>query len=106
MKTITVSAGDLKASKGMAELAAMFKQKNITFAQTEFAANAPQAEQNTAVDALLKQGNPHNFIIFTKGTTLPAGADANSKAGEHMYSFDYSYLLESARDWLFQQVKK
>lgn len=102
----TVSAGDPKASKGMAELAAMFKQKNIPFAQTEFAANAPKAEQDAAVNALLKQGNPHNFIMFTKGTTLPAGVDGNSKAGEHMYSFDYAYLLEPARDWLFQQVRK
>ncbi len=102
----TVSAGDPKASKGMADLAAMFKQKNIPFAQTEFAANAPKAEQDAAVNALLKQGNPHNFIMFTKGTTLPAGVDGNSKAGEHMYSFDYAYLLEPARDWLFQQVRK
>ena len=102
----TVSAGDPKASKGMADLAAMFKQKNIPFAQTEFAANAPKAEQDAAVNALLKQGNPHNFIMFTKGTTLPAGVDGNSKAGEHMYSFDYAYQLEPARDWLFQQVRK
>ena len=102
----TVSAGDPKASKGMADLAAMFKQKNIPFAQTEFAANAPKAEQDAAINALLKQGNPHNFIMFTKGTTLPAGVDGNSKAGEHMYSFDYAYQLEPARDWLFQQVRK
>ena len=102
----TVSAGDPKASKGMADLAAMFKQKNIHFAQTEFAANAPKAEQDAAISALLKQGNPHNFIMFSKGTTLPAGVDGNSKAGEHMYSFDYAYQLEPARDWLFQQVRK
>lgn len=102
----TVSAGDPKASKGMAELAAMFKQKNIPFAQTEFAANAPKAGQDAAVNALLQQGNPHNFIMFTKGTTLPAGVEGNSKAGEHMYSFDYAYQLEPARDWLFQQVRK
>ncbi len=99
----TVSAGDPKASKGMADLKAMFTEKNISFAQTEFAANAPKAEQDAAVNTLLQQGNPHNFIVFTKGTTLPAGVDGNSKAGEHMYSFDYAYQLEPARDWLFRQ---
>lgn len=101
----TVSAGDPKASKGMADLAALFKQKNITFAQTELAANASKATQDAAVNALLGQGNPHNFIVFTQGSTLPPGVDGSSKAGEHMYSFDYAYLLEPARDWLFKQSK-
>ena len=27
-------------------------------------------------------------------------------AGEHMYSFDYAYLLTPAREWLFEQRKK
>lgn len=102
----TVSAGDPKASKGMMALEELFKQKGIGYAKIQFAANESKAQQDVNVNALLKEGSPHNFIMFTKDTTLPAGVTADSsKAGEHMYSFDYAYLLEPARDWLFAQSK-
>ncbi len=102
----TVSAGDPKASKGMMALEDLFKQKGIGYAKTQFAANASKAQQDANVNALLRAGSPHNFIMFTKDTTLPVGVTADSsKTGEHMYSFDYAYLLEPARDWLFAQSK-
>ncbi|CDF99551.1 alpha/beta hydrolase-fold protein [Avibacterium paragallinarum] len=99
----TVAEGDPKASKGMAELKALFEAKKIPFDSTEFSAKASLAEQNADTAKLLAQGNAHNFIQFAQGSTLPEGTLANSRGGEHMYSFDYAYLLEPARDWLFQQ---
>lgn len=101
--TYVVSAGDQKASKGMAELAQLLKSKNVSFAQTEFSARLPNQEQNELASKLLAQGNTINFIQFTKNTVMPEGEDG--PGGEHMYSFDYAYQLESVRDWLFAQSK-
>lgn len=100
----TVSAGDAKASAGMAQVIDMMKQDGVKYGETEFSAKLPQAQQNQKVTQLLTQGNKINFIRFETGTVLPEQG-TSMKAGEHMYSFDYAYLLEPARDWLFRQQK-
>lgn len=100
-----VSAGDPKASKGMQLLKEKFTTENISFAQTEFSAKLPEKEQNQHIANLLKEDNPHNFVLFSLGTTLPEGVEINTKAGEHMYSFDYAYKIKAVRDWLFKQKK-
>ncbi len=99
----TVSAADPKASAGMAQVADMLKRDNIAYAETEFSAKLPQAEQDAEVQKMLAQGKRINFIRFTPGTVVPEGS--THKGAEHMYSFDYAYLLEPARDWLMQQRK-
>lgn len=100
-----VSAGDPKASNGMQLLKDKFKAENISFAQTEFSAKLPEKEQNKYIENLLKEGNTHNFVLFEKGSTLPANLQTPPKAGEHMYSFDYAYKIKAVRDWLFKQSK-
>lgn len=100
----TVSAGDEKASAGMAQVGAMLRQDKVPYAETEFSAKLPQAEQNEKTKQLLAQGKRINFIRFTPNTVLPEGS-AHAGA-EHMYSFDYAYLLEPARDWLMQQKRE
>ncbi|WP_241009111.1 hypothetical protein [Aggregatibacter actinomycetemcomitans] len=50
---------------------------------------------------MLAQGRNINFIRFTPSTVIPEGS--THKGTEHMYSFDYAYLLEPARDWLMAQ---
>ena len=97
----TVSAADPKASAGMAQVGAMLKQDNIAYAETEFSAKLPQAEQDAKVRQMLAQGRNINFIRFTPNTVIPA--NTTHKGAEHMYSFDYAYLLEPARDWLMEQ---
>lgn len=101
-----VSAGDPKASQGMQELKELFRANDVAFAQTEFSAKLSEAEQNRRIDELLKQNQDRNFVLFEKGTTLPEGLTATqSKAGEHMYSFDYAYRIKAVRDWLYRQQK-
>ncbi|MBC2606132.1 alpha/beta hydrolase-fold protein [Pelagicoccus albus] len=98
-----VSAGDQKASGGMEELGELLSSKGVEFGQTEFSAKLSDAEKNEKVSSLLKNGLPINFIRFSEGTVPPS---SNSHGGaEHMYSFDYAYQLEPARDWLLQQSK-
>lgn len=97
-----VSAGDDKASKGMAEVAAMLDKDGVKYGKTTFSAKLPEAEQNAKAAALIKAGYPINFIQFDKGSVLPVGIDAG-RGGEHMYSFDYAYQLTAVRDWLFTQ---
>lgn len=100
-----VSAGDPKASKGMAEVIAMMKQNGVKYGEIEFSAKLPQDQKDQIVSELLSKGNKINFIRFESSTVLPPQG-TTMKAGEHMYSFDYAYLLTPAREWLFEQRKK
>ncbi|MBH5328477.1 pyrroline-5-carboxylate reductase [Eikenella sp. S3360] len=99
----TVSAGDQKASGGMAEVGEMLQRDNVPYAETEFSAKLPQAQQDAQVQKMLAQGRRINFIRFTPNTVVPEGS--THKGAEHMYSFDYAYLLEPARDWLMKQQR-
>lgn len=101
-----VSAGDPKASVGMESLKTKFDAEKITYAFTQFSAQTSLSEQNAYIKELLKKGNPHNFVLFEKGTTLPNKVENNTKSGEHMYSFDYAYKIKAIRDWLLQQKNK
>lgn len=100
----TVSAGDPKASAGMAQVGEMLRQNKVAYAETEFSAKLPQSEQNAKVQQMLAQGRRINFIRFTPNTVIPE--NSTHKGAEHMYSFDYAYLLEPARDWLMQQKRE
>ena len=98
-----VSAGDPKASAGQSELLAIFDSDGAAYTHAEWGAQDPSEEQNTAVAAMLSEGNSANFVTFTAGTTMADGTSASGGAGEHMTSFDYAYKIEAVRDWLFQQ---
>ncbi|WP_439236454.1 alpha/beta hydrolase-fold protein [Lonepinella koalarum] len=98
------SRGGQKADT-MGQIEDMLSQANIAYGSAEFSAKLPQAEQNQQVSDLLAQGHKANFIRFSKGTVLPSNLATGQKASEHMYSFDYAYLLDPAREWLFKQRK-
>lgn len=100
-----VSAGDTKASAGMRDLGELLTSLGAKYGDAEFSASQPQARQNELTAELLAKGLPINFIRFTAGTVAPPQYLEKSKGAEHMYSFDRAYLLEPARDWLFQQRK-
>ena len=100
----TVSAGDSKASAGMAQVGKMLKQDKVSYAETEFSAKLPQTEQDAKVQQMLAQVKRINFIRFAPNTVIPE--NSTHKGAEHMYSFDYAYLLEPARDWLMQQRRE
>lgn len=101
-----ISAADPKASIGMKELKELFKNQNISYGEVEFSALLPQKEQEDKIKTLLKNNNKINFVQFTPKSVIPQTEEALSwKGAEHMYSFDYAYLLKSVRQWLFQQRK-
>ena len=100
-----VSAGDPKASAGQAELLALFDADGAACSRSEWSAQDDAETQNSAVAAMLAEGNSANFVTFTLGTTLAEGQSAGGGAGEHMTSFDYAYKLEAVRDWLFEQSR-
>ncbi len=95
-----VSAGDDRASKGMADLRVVFEKDGVHISDAEWSARLPEEEQAAKARELLAEGNNVNFIVLTKGTTLPEGI---VEGMEHMFSFDYIYRLEPVRDWLFEQ---
>ena len=100
-----VAAGDPKASAGQSGLMAVFDADGAPYSHGEWSAQDDADAQDDAVMALLKEGNHANFITFTLGSTTADGASGNSRAGEHMTSFDYAYKLEAVRDWLFAQER-
>ena len=100
-----VSAGDPKASAGQADLLSVFDTDGAAYSHSEWSAQDDAETQNSAVAAMLAEGNNANFITFTAGTTLADGQTASGGAGEHMTSFDYAYKIEAVRDWLFEQSK-
>ena len=99
-----VAAGDPKASAGQSGLMEVFDGDGAAYSHAELSAQDDADTQNSAVKALLAEGNGANFITFTLGSTTTDGS-AGGGAGEHMTSFDYAYKLEAVRDWLFEQSK-
>ncbi len=97
-----VSAGDPKASKGMADLIEVFEKEGASYSFAEWSAQLPEEEQTANTLQLLAEGNTDNFILFTRGSTLPEGG----RDMEHMSSFSYVYKLEAVRDWIFSQKLK
>ena len=80
----------------MAQVGEMLQQNKVAYAETEFSAKLPQAEQDAKVQQMLAQGKRINFIRFMPNTVIPE--NSTHTGAEHMYSFDYAYLLEPARD--------
>ena len=100
-----VAAGDPRASEGQAGLKAVFDEDQAAYSSAEWSAKDPQETQNAAIEAMLAEGNNANFVTFTLGSTTADGSAGNTKAGEHMTSFDYAYKIEAVRDWLYSQSK-
>ena len=102
--TYVTSAGDPKASVGMAALRTVLQKEGADIGETEFSARLPLASQNAAVKSLYSEGKPINFIRFTAGTVIPANADSRGKAyGDHIDGFDAAYKIPAIREWLLEQ---
>ena len=92
------SAGDPKASAGMNEVIDMFRNDGSKNFIVEKGVNAK------APGLSFMRWHPVYFIMFRKGSTLPAMTDGNFS--EHMSSFDYAYRTEAIREWLLAQKKE
>ena len=92
------SAGDPKASAGMNEVIEMYAKSeagNFSVIKKVDAKNP---------DVSMADSMTANFIMFTKGSTLPNGTEG--QYSEHMSSFDYAYRIEAVRKWLLSQKKE
>ncbi len=94
-----VGGGDEKAHGGMDGLRAVLEAKGKEISSAEWSAKLPQEEQEANMKALLAEGNNVNFFVFTKGTVMPESGEGI----EHLWSFDYIYKIDAARDWIFEQ---
>jgi len=93
-----VAEGDKKASTGMEELQQVLEKKGVSLSSAVWDASWSADEFDTAVQAMLSEGNSINFVKFKSGTV--------GGGNEHMQSFDYAYKIEGVRNWLFEQVKE
>ena len=93
-----VAEGDKKASTGMEELQQVLEKNGVSLSSAVWDASWSADEFDTAVQAMLSEGNSINFVKFKSGTV--------GGGNEHMQSFDYAYKIEGVRNWLFEQVKE
>ncbi len=94
-----VGGGDERAHGGMEELYALLEGNGKHVSRAEWNAKLPLEEQEANMKALLAEGNNVNFFVFTTGSVMPE----DGSGMEHMWSFDYVYRIETARDWIFEQ---
>lgn len=90
--------GDSKASSGKTDLISTLETDGVPYATLTLDAKADITELNTAVSAMLEEGQRINLIQWELGSVLPEG-----NGSEHLYSFDYGYKLEAVRDFIFAQ---
>lgn len=98
-----VSEGDTKASVGMNDLKTALDDRNIEYSYRYFSIKEDMSIQNEIINDALKENNNYNLFMFKKGEVIPDGVVANN---EHMYSFDYAYKIDAAREYLFTKSKK
>lgn len=102
-KFIYVAAGgDEKASAGQQEVKDMLSEQGLEYNEIKDV-NAKADNLYDVIGDFLETDYDYNFITFETGTVLPWYVPTG--VSEHMYSFDYGYRLEAARDWLFEQTK-
>lgn len=95
------AGGDQKASGGQTEVMAMLDTDGISYTYGTWNAQDSAEDQDAAVEALLAESLPINFIRFEAGSVFKEGQSGM----EHMASFNYGYKLAAVRDWLFEQTK-
>ena len=93
-----VSEGDTKASEGMNELKKLLDENGTNYTYKYFSIKDTYENQNAIVNEGVAEGNNFNFFMFKKGEVVPEGVKSNN---EHMYSFDYAYKIDAAREYLF-----
>ena len=97
-----VSEGDTKASEGMNELMSILDFDDTKYAFRKFSIKDTYENQNSIVNEALAEGKKLNLFMFNKGEVVPEGVVSNN---EHMYSFDYAYKIDAAREYLFTKTK-
>ena len=97
-----VSEGDTKASAGMNELISILGEDESKYSFRKFSIKETYETQNKIVNEAMAEGKNLNLFMFNKGEVVPEGVKSNN---EHMYSFDYAYKIDAAREYLFTKTK-
>ena len=97
-----VSEGDTKASAGMNELISILGEDESKYSFRKFSIKETYETQNKIVNEAIAEGKNLNLFMFNKGEVVPEGVKSNN---EHMYSFDYAYKIDAAREYLFTKTK-
>ena len=95
-----VSAGDIRASSGQAEVRAMFDEDSVPYSYGEW--NCMDEDQDDKAAALIDEGLNANMVMFDAEFTDDSG---NTQTLTHMLSFNYAYKIDAVRTWLFEQSK-
>ena len=97
-----VSEGDTKTSAGMNELMEILDYDESKYSYRKFSIKDTYENQNNIVNEAIAEGKNLNLFMFNKGEVIPEGVVSNN---EHMYSFDYAYKIDVAREYLFTKKK-
>jgi predicted peptidase len=100
-----VSEGDEKASPGMQTMETFLKKEGAQISYAIWDGKWTSEEFDSAVKAIVSEGNHINFVRFRKGTVIPKGTKSSPML-EHIYTWDVAYTIEGVRDWLFEQVNE
>ena len=95
-----VSAGDVRASAGQAEVRAMFDDDSVPYSYGEW--NCMDEDQDEKASALIDEGLNANMVMFDAEFTDDS---ENTQTLTHMLSFNYAYKIDAVRAWLFEQSK-
>lgn len=100
--------GDEKASSGIKQVRALLDELEVSYSDASWDAQLSKEEQYDKVQQMLAEGNNANFITFELSTVISENLRSETDRYpyyEHMYGFDYPYLLDGVREWLFTQTK-
>ena len=97
-----VSEGDTKAGEGMTDLMNILDWDDSRYSFRKFSIKETYETQNKIVNEAIAEGKNLNLFMFNKGKVVPEGVKSNN---EHMYSFDYAYKIDAAREYLFTKTK-
>ena len=101
---MTVSEGDFRAFPTMNISLPIMEAAGAKVARGRWSAKLNGPELLARDKAMIAQGTNILYTTFEKSTTFPPGFEL-SKDTEHMGTWQYAYLNEGIRDWLFRQSK-
>ncbi|MHC5307188.1 hypothetical protein [Bartonella sp. LJL80] len=99
---VVVSEDDSKAFPGQNAIMSVLRAQGAHIAVDEWDAHWSPEQFRVAYDAIRLQDAPINYIIFKKGTVIPAGESSQGASG-HRNTWRVAYTIEPIREWLFNQ---
>lgn len=99
---IIVSEGDLKAYPGENAITAALEAEGATVSRAVWDGRFTAEEFDAAVDAMVAEGSPINYVAFQSGTVVPEG-QTDDGGSNHINTWRIAYTIEGVREWIFKQ---